>query len=123
MATEIKSIKDKGWGRIKQLLHSLKFLDWLVIAGFFLSVAVMSLTVYFMQRPDIIVKETNPILSYVFTSVNDYYLVLFFGVLWGVALTVYWKLRESWAGVYCSFYIFSLFMFNFIHDITVVVLK
>ena len=122
MATE-QSIKDRGWNRTKQLFHSLKFLDWLVIAGFFLSIGVMALTVYFMQRPDIIVKETNPVLNYIFTSVNDYYLVLFFGAMWGIALTIYWKIRESWAGVYCSFYIFSLFMFNFIHDITVVMLK
>ena len=122
MATE-QSIKDKGWSRVKQLFHSLKFLDWLVIAGFFLSIGVMALTVYFMQRPDVIVKETNPILNYIFLSVNDYYLVLFFGVLWAAALTIYWKIRESWAGTYCSFYIFSLFMFNFIHDITVVMLK
>ena len=122
MATE-KSIQDEGWSGVKHLFHSLNFLDWLVVAGFILSIGVMALTVYFMQRPDIIVRETNPLLNYIFTNVNDYYLVLFFGLLWGVALTIYWKMRESLAGVYCSFYIFSLFLFNFVHDITVVVLK
>lgn len=118
-----EKIKDKGWNRIKQLFHSLHFLDWLVVAGFILSIAVMALTIYFMQRPDIIIKETNPLLNYIFTNVNDYFLVLFFGLLWGVALTIYWKIRGSWEGVYCSFYIFSLFLFNFVHDVVVVMLK
>lgn len=122
MAVE-QRVKDEERNRKKHLFHSLNFLDWLVVAGFFLSIAVMVLTVYYMQHPDYIVTETNPILSYIFSNLNDYYLILFFGLMWGVGLTIYWKMRETWAGVYCSFYIFSLFLFDLVHDVVVVMLK
>lgn len=119
MVTE-QEIKDKERSGIKQLFHSLKFLDWLVVAGFGLSIATIIIYIYYSNHPNFI--ETNFIIAYLL-SLNHTLLIFVYGFVWAITLTVYWKVREDRMGVYCSFYIFSLFMFNFVHDITVVMLK
>lgn len=121
MASKQRTIKDSEWRRqIQTLLHSLHFLDMLVIVGFLFSIFTMVMTVYYSSHPNFI--ETNFIVAKIL-SFNHTVLIFIFGLFWAVILTVYWKLRKDWHGAYCSFYIFSLFLFNFVHDVMVVLLK
>ena len=122
MATEQKA-KDKGWGRVRQLLHSLIFLDWLVIAGFLFSIAVMVLSVHFTSisivenANHITLFESNPITDTILNG-NCPHLIWLFGIFWGVVFTAYYKFREKLVGTFLAFYVFSMYLFNFAHDIT-----
>ena len=116
MATE-QSIKDKGWSRVKQLFRSLKFLDWLVVAGFVFSVLAMVLTVYFTSMG--LVAEKNPLMA-TLLGTGKIYSILLFGTFWSIVLTAYYTFREKIMGTFLAFHIFSIYLFDIVRDITFV---
>lgn len=119
MATEQKT-KDEGWSRAKHLFHSVYFLDYLIIMGFLLSIAVMSLTICFISAGEFV--ERNPVTA-MFFSGERMHLIWVFGIFWGIVFTVYYKFRDSMVGAFLAFYTFSMYSFNFIHDIVWVVVS
>ena len=104
-----------------QRIMRLKFLDIVFILGFAFSTMTFVLTIHYMKTG--LFYECNPLLRF-FIGIGDYGAVLFFSMVWATLATGYYYMRKReitpfWA--YAAFSSVFLGLFNFLHDLIIIV--
>lgn len=102
---------------MEERLISRRLLDVLLWIGFALSPSVMGMSLYFLTKPGF--YETNTVMVGLL-GFGHHVAILTLGVVWAVIFTTYYWLRRTRYAVYISFLAFSVFTFNFVHDLAVV---